>query len=89
MAVADPVAVPGGSSVAVTVTLKVPARSYVCEPVTVNGPPVGPVTVPGVVVLPSPQSMVVAKFVERATGFVSVKVATIPEKGSFGPRGER
>src|SRR5580700_5076728 len=40
-----------------TTALTLPSSPYACMPVTVKGPPVGPVTMPGVAVVPSPQLM--------------------------------
>src|SRR5882672_6208433 len=49
-------------------------------PLTVNCPAVGPVIVPGVVAVLSPQSIVAEYSAAVATGSGSVKVATMPVK---------
>src|SRR3981189_770963 len=72
-------------SVITTVTAYVPSSAYMWVPLTVNGPPVGPLIVPGVVGVVSPQSIVAE---HSPAGAVSprpgragpgwVKVATVP-----------
>src|SRR5487761_2262412 len=65
-------------SFTVTITGRCVSSEYRCEPVTANGPPIGPTTVPGVVV-PSPQLIVAVKSVDGAPRFASWKLATVPE----------
>src|SRR5436190_55419 len=64
-------------SVIVTLTGFDPSSVYVCVPLTVNGPPVGPLTVPEVTE-PSPQSIEALYWAAGAEASGSVKVATGP-----------
>src|SRR5258708_36440249 len=66
------------TSLIVTVTLYPPSSAYMWVPSTVNGPPGGPLIVPGVVGVPSPQSIVAEYSAGVEAGSGSVKVATEP-----------
>src|SRR3981189_2159914 len=65
-------------SVITTVTAYVPLSTYMWVPLTVNGPPVGPLIVPGVVGVVSPQSIVAEYSAAVEAGSGSVNVATVP-----------
>ncbi|MGH3265987.1 MAG: hypothetical protein ACRDNS_28800 [Trebonia sp.] len=69
------VAVPGASSVRVTVIASVPGEAKLCEPVTVKVP-FEPFTVPAELP-PSPQAMLALKSVAALAVSLSVKVATV------------
>lgn len=66
-------------SVSVVVTVLEPSSAYVWVPSMLYGPPVGPLTVPAVV-LPSPQSTEAENSEAVAEELLSVKDATSPEK---------
>ena len=66
------------TSLTVTVIVYVPSSAYVWVPLTVNGPPVGPLTVPTEGGVVSPQSIVAVYSPAVALVSGSVNVATVP-----------
>lgn len=80
----DAEAVDPPSSMTLIVTVNVPVDAYVWLPLTTNGPPVGPVTVPAEL-LTSPQSIFALKSDATPNGLASVRFATaspVKEMGS-------
>src|SRR5712691_7514736 len=68
------------TSLMVVVMMNVPVVAYVCEPLTVYGPPLGPAMVPAVAKVASPQAMLAEYSAAVALVSGSVKVATVPVK---------